>query len=284
MKLAILAPLHGSSTDKAFAQIANYSHYLNNQADYRFYFHISKQSSAGFGDQLHELAASGLYPISIAPCSRTTSVVTTLSALIELAQTLEKDGWLPDYVLWHSESDLLIKEGICSEISKYQYGVGTNCFSYAEIEWSHAPLMRLDDRLNRLLEDAFEDDLSNLRIGRTEGCFMDSKTWAFTINKLYQFFDNDFFDNVSNHWCAEEILLPSLARIANLPNLRCRDQLIYTKPTIPSTESDRDPGQDCITSADIINLRNENVFYGAKWFSPDLQNEARLFLQKTPKD
>ena len=282
MKLAILAPVHGSSTDKAFAQLANYSHYLNNQADCRFYFHISKQSTAGFRDQFHELAASGLYPISIAPSSRTTSTMTTLNALIELAQTLEQDEWLPDYVLWHSESDLLIKEGICSEISKYQYGAGTHHFSYADIEWSHAPLMRLDDRLNRLLENVFEGNSSNLRIGRIEGCFMDSKTWAFTTNKLSQFFDNDFFDNASNHWCAEEILIPSLARMANLPNLRCRSQLIYTKPTIPSADSDRNPGQDCITSADIINLRNENVFYGAKWFSPDLQNEARLFLQGKP--
>jgi hypothetical protein len=278
VKLAILAPVHGSNADRVRAQLENYALFLGNGVDCRFYLHVSRESTDGLRDELSSFSASFPFDIYIAHNSRQTSIMTCLNALVELAQVLGQDMWDPDYVLWHSESDLLVRDGVCSEICKYDFGIGIHHINYFDDKWSHAPKMRLDYRLGNLLDDTFEGSVSNLRIGRVEGCFMNSYTWSFVTSKIFKYFDNSFFDDLSNHWCAEEILLPSLARIANTQSLRYRDQLIYTKDTLPN--ANRDPGLDCISISDILKIRKEGIYFGAKWFSPDLSNETRLFLKR----
>ena len=106
---------------------------------------------------------------------------------------------------------------------------------------------------------------------------MNLSTWSFVAGKICEYFDNAYFDDTSTHWCAEEVLLPTLVRIANRTPVPFRNQLIYTKPAVP--DADRSPGSSCINIDDIIRLRMEGIYYGAKWFSPDLTNEARQFLK-----
>jgi hypothetical protein len=278
MKIAILTPIHGVSFEKSRLQLDNYVTYLGCDASIRFYYHVSKESSLELRNDLNLLKEFSSYDIRIAENSRQTSTKTCLNALLELSILVSNDSWCPDYILWHSDSDLLIRTGLSEEIKKYDFGVGIHDFSYNTVDWPHAELMRQDPRFNLFIEGCLGGKISNLRIGRTEGCFMNADIWNQIATQLQTYFDNDYFDLVSNHWCAEEILLPSLLNLVKKENTSCRRQLIYTKPAVP--DINRSPEDSKITIQDILKLRLDNCYYGAKWFSASPADDARVFLTK----
>ena len=276
MKLAILGPVHGQTFDRLQEQFANYALYLSGEDSYRFYVHVSRESTDEFRNGLANFRASHPSLLRIAEESRVTSTRSCLNALIQLSYLLNTDGWMPDYIFWHSDSDLLVRTNLTSEITRYSFGVEMCDLDYMDDCWSHSLNMRRDQRLVSLVNNILSCSFSDLRIGRTEGCFMNFSTWSFVAGKICEYFDDSYFDDTSTHWCAEEVLIPTLARIANRTPVPYRNQLIYTKPAVP--DSDRNPGSACISRYDIIRLRTEGIYYGAKWFSPDLDNEARQFL------
>jgi len=278
MKIAILAPIHGVTFDKVRFQLDNYVTYLGREASIRFYFHVSKESTPEFRYELNLLKQLPRYDIQIVEKSRQTSTKTVSNALIELSRLVYKDSWCPDFILWHTDSDLLIRTGLSEEIKKYDFGIGIGNFDYNTLDWSHAEKMRQDPRLNLFVADCLGGEMSNLRIGRTEGCFMKAPIWNQIAIQLQKYFDNDYFDVTSNHWCAEEILLPSLLNFTINESTSFRRQLIYTKPTVP--DINRSPGGDKITIQDILKLRRDNLYFGAKWFSTSSDDDARIFLVK----
>lgn len=277
MRIAILTPVHGQDAAKAIAQYTNYLKYLGDARELRFFYHVSKESSLDLSNALFCHGSVATCPILVSGSSRQTSVKTCLNALIQLACDLRESKWIPDYVLWHSDSDLMIGPGCIAEMSRYVYGVGCWPFKLEDSQWAHAANMKADPRVNALINNCLLGDLSALKIGRTEASFMAYDLWKVVVDCILEFFENDYFDNLTHHWCAEEILLPSLAAFFSGRGVPSREQLCYTKMTTPG--KDRDPGDHRIDIKDLQKLRSEKRFYAAKWFSPDLDDEARLFLQ-----
>ena len=228
MKIAILAPVHGANFEKARLQLDNYKLYLEHEASVRFYYHISRESGPDLRNDLNLLRASSSYDIQIAEKSQQTSIKTCLNALLELASLARKDSWYPDFILWHSDSDLLFRTGLSEEIKKYDFGIGIQGLEYKTSRWDHAEKMRQDPRLNLFVTDCLGGEVANLRIGRTEGCFIQADIWSQIIIQLKTYFGNAYFDLTSNHWCAEEVLLPSLLKFSKRPNTSCTQQKIHS--------------------------------------------------------
>ena len=277
MKLAILTPVHGNgSAARVIAQTRNYCAYLRPSTDVRFYLHISRASSAEFRSEIVEHATDFTCPLVVSPKSRETSLKSALGALIQLNQDLREDDWEPDYVMWHSDSDLMIKQGVEKVISRYSYGVGSSPFDLETSSWAHAEKMRVDPRLPEFLKQCCGGDKRALKLGRVECSFMEWALWTKVSECINCYFGGDYFDNPGNHWCAEEILLPSLAGIFSKQSSSSRQQLCFTKLCLPG--SDRDPGSQKITIDDVNRLRDQEYFYCAKWFSPSLDDDARMYL------
>lgn len=274
MKIAILTPIGGATFEKFRLQLDNYVTYMGREASIRFYYHVSKENTDEFRNELKLLKNSSRYDMQIAEKSRQTSNKTCLNALIELSKLVRQDSWHPDFILWHSDSDLLIKTGLSEEIKKYDFGIDINHIDYNTVKWCHAEKMRQDPRLNLFVTKCLDGKISNLCLGRTEGCFMNANIWNQIATQLEIYFDDNYFDSTSNHWCAEEVILPSLLNSIK-ERASHRKQLIYIKPS-----KSRDPSsEEKITIKDVLKLRQDHYYYGAKRFSASCDDEARIFLR-----
>lgn len=265
MKLAILAPLHLNDETKAIRQFKNYEYWLSESGITRHYFiHVSTESSLEALDNLTSFLKLAEIPHSISPRSAPTSFNTCLNAILSLDQALRRHGELFSHIYYHTDSDLLFMNGLAEEISKYNSGIGIlGRLGYEKTKWYHAERMRKDSRLNEFVTSVLKGNYDSLYIGRTEGMFAINSIWSLTNDIINSFFSDDFFDNAKNHWCAEEILFPTLFMlISGLTGSKtaCRKNLIFSKTT-GENRHDR-----IVSQEDISRLISEGEYFGAKWF------------------
>lgn len=278
LKLAILTPVHGHNGVRIIWQLQNYLKWCKG-LQIRFYIHPSLESTNQLTADVLGFATRDSVDIAWCPISTPTSFKTCLNAILSMDTMLAKDDYSPDYVYYHSDSDLLFCDGVGSEIAKYDLGVEIEEYT-AEINaaWPHASVMWVDPRFSTFLSEFLKGDKSMIRMGRTEGSFYKKRVWDQLITVVRRYFGDAFFETAKNHWCAEEILIPTIANClaANTIFPSWRQNLIFTKH--PGRQLERNSVEGKITVSDIQELRRQGVFFGAKWFSNDPEDPARRLL------
>lgn len=278
MKLAILTPIHGRVGDKVIQQVQNYQRWCQD-VTLKFYFHPSLESTNQLTADVIHFAKKYSADTLFCPLSAATSFKTCLNAMLELDELMALDNFEPDYIYWHTDSDLLIAEGLSTEIAKFDLGIDIINFPLStRAEWPHSRLMWADIRASRFVERFLDGDTNMIKIGRTEGSFFRRPVWDAIISVVRTYFQDSYFDNVEHHWCAEEILIPT---ISNHPYISDkyggrRENLVFVKR--PDQQLDRTSDDHVIEIADILELRSQGVFYAAKWFSNNLNDPARRFV------
>jgi len=267
VRIAILAAVHGNDAGKVIRQANNYIHMLRD-SELHFLFHVSMQSSARFRDQLYLYTSRPhLQRVSfyISDVSRMTSTSSVLNALITLTSFMSRLWINPDFVVWHTDSDLIVRRGIEKTFSSYDFGVGINSLNIISGDWQHLPKMRADTRSSEaFLKYGISD--SEMFFGRTECSFYNIWVWTYISSFLLQSFGDSYFDNVDNHWCAEEVILPTLCQFLRKSHgLRGRDQLCWTKK-IGEEYATRDNVDAFVKPLDIRHIRRVGWYYAAKWF------------------
>jgi hypothetical protein len=110
--------------------------------------------------------------------------------------------------------------------------------------------------------------IENINIGRQEGSFFSWDIWISTISLITTHYNElSFFYNTDLHWPVEECLLPTVINQILKTEPNCKN-LIHTKTK--NGVSDRN---DFITISDINEFKTIDGKFGAKWFSPILDQE-----------
>ena len=278
MNLAILTPVHGSSGARITLQLKNYQKWCKD-VKIKFYIHPSLETTNKLTADLLRYAAHASMDIKLCPLSVATSFRSCLNAILAMDKMLSEDSFNADYVYYHSDSDLLFSDGVSGVISEHDFGVDVIQYTSAINEaWPHAGLMWCDQRFVDFVDGFLGGDRSMIRIGRIEGSFYKKNLWDKILAVVRTYFDSPFFDDVENHWCAEEILFPTLAVHPTISSIfdRRRPNLVFVKN--PDSQLDRNAEEGKITVFDIQNLRANGAFHGAKWFSNDPADPARRLL------
>lgn len=286
MKLAILTPIHGKEPTRHLIQLANYLSFMA-EADITFYYHFSLESSPEFIERFKAGSSSLTTRCRFCPRSRQTSINSAINALIETTRMLISDNWIPDKVYYHTDSDLLFTHKAINNIQDFEIGVGADTGSVLDKnKWVHYNAMMNDSRLINFFENELKAQKSKLIVGRTEGMFASYERWEQLFTVISRYFDDSFFDSTLNHWCIEEVIVPSLLLAKADGCTNHRSQLIYTKRNPPSDiagpSKNTDPrmlAQNHITIQDIDRLRIEGRYSGAKWFSPEKEDPVYNYLK-----
>jgi hypothetical protein len=287
MKLAILTPVHGQDPSRQLLQLANYQKFMAN-TELSFYYHISLESSSAFRNGFQNGSSALGARCYFCPVSKQTSTNSGINALIETTKLLMNDNWTPDKVYWHSDSDLLFTSKAADIVDEYDVGLGVDTGSVLDKhKWDHYDSMTRDSRIHIFLSEVLEGVKEKLIVGRTEGIFASLDTWKEAALIISHYFDDTYFDNPSNHWCIEEVVLPSLINHLAGQQVRRTSQLVFTKNGATPSEASQamatgDPrllAQNQITIDDLIQLRHEGKFAGAKWFPSDMDNPVYKFLE-----
>ena len=287
MKLAILSPIHGQDPARQLLQLANYQKFMA-KAELSFYYHISRESTLEFHDGFKNGSSALNARCNFCPVSRQTSTKSAINAVIETTKLLMSDSWVPDKVYWHSDSDLLFTSKATDIIDQFDIGLGIDTGSVLDKHlWDHFDSMSNDLRIHNFFKEILGGVREKIIVGRTEGIFASLEIWQEAASIILGYFDDTQFDRYSNHWCIEEVVLPSLLNHLAGQEARRSSQLVYTKISANPSETNKiapivDPrmlSQNQINSDDLIRLRSEGRFAGAKWFPSDLRNPVYEFLE-----
>jgi hypothetical protein len=277
--ICVLTPVH-QDHGVAARQLLNYSHYMAD-AKITFIYHLSRQSTCCIKSTLEWAAKLAGRDIIFNNFQAQTSYLCCFSSILANADLIDKIGIRPDYVYLHSDSDLLIRNGVVGAISQNSYGIMLQPVDYATWQWDQAPVMRKDPRLLPFL-DSIGCGPNGLTFGRAEGSFFSWQCWQTIIQAIRQTFHKDdaYFEQTNTHWTAEEIIFPTATRhLLQKYSANSRQPLVYVKP-VP--DGKRTAPHNMITQAELEDIRSNSIYYGAKRFSPDFTDAATCEVYPSP--
>ena len=277
--ICILTPVH-QNCEVAARQFLNYSYFLRG-SKITFLYHLSRGSNPCMKTTLSCMAKLTGNKLYFSPYQAQTSYISCFSAILSCADFIKELGIKFDYIYLHSDSDLLIRDGIVEEMARYSYGIMRQDVHYATWEWDQAPMMRKDDRLAAFMH-GIGIPQSGLVFGRAEGSFFDWASWNRILDNITQFFSksDSYFENASNHWTAEEIVIPTAARhLLTSSGVSRRDQLVFAK-LIP--DGKRQEPTNMINNQELFELVERGKYYGAKRFNDDLGDLASGSIYPSP--
>jgi hypothetical protein len=268
--IAILCPIH-RNIELVALQLDNYKKYTDNRCTQ--ILHRSKEGFHNF--TLDKISKYKSFDgVRFSRYAATTSWKTCMGAFIACSDLLDRSEF--DYVYIHTDGDLLIYGDLFNYIVSNKIGYSGIYFLGHEV-WPHFKLMANDTRLLNLI-DSIGLKFSDLVFGRQEGAFFPTSLWLKIINKITEFYDDSYFDEVDLHWPLEEVLVPTLAKFYSedadhVPNV------VFTKQLLHS--GGRDNPLNCISIEDIQAHRfsqNSHNCIALKWFATNSADLARLYL------
>ena len=268
MRLALLSPIHGQSIDHIARQLENYRIFLA-PFELRHYFHVSLESSPDLQTDLTALAEREGHSIVFTNRRRPTWRPCTAYALCELIKTALADDHIPDKVLIHTDTDLLVSGEAKKRLIKSRIGCGERSFRGEKGRWKWSKKAQNDPRIQRFIAEMLDGDPSQLRMGRICGAYM---PWSVFKNfgLIYnQYFDTSYFEkNPKRHWPLTEIAIPTILRLLQGPNQRFRAPLIKV------------PKNNKVSPNSIDRLRRRGDSFGLKKISRDTDSEAFHYLMR----
>jgi len=253
-------------------QIKNYNKHSNNNCQH--IFHISKEGRDNFSpSDLRLLIEQG--NVFFSNYSNQTSWLTCIGAFIACSELI--DGQVFDYVYIHTDGDLIISGDLDKHIYGHKLGYSSIPIANAN-EWIHYAKLVQDRRFEELrssLNISFDDVV----YGRQEGSFYSTELWLKIISKISEYYDSTFFDDLAQHWPIEEAVIPTLAKFYSENSKHVRN-VVRTKEWI--TTGGRDNPVNCIDLSDLSNYisSSKGQCIAIKWFSQDINDQARLFVTK----
>ena len=268
MRLALLSPIHGQSIDHIVQQLENYRTFLA-PFELRHYFHVSLESSPDLQTNLTAFAEREGYSIVFSQRRRPTWRPCTAYALCELIKTVLTDHHIPDKVLIHTDTDLLVSSEAKKRLLKSRIGCGERSFRGEKGRWKWSKKAQNDPRIQRFITEMLDGDPSQLRMGRICGAYMPWSVFK-TFGVIYnQYFDTSYFEkNPKRHWPLTEIAIPTILRLLQGPNQRFRAPLIKV------------PNNNKVSPNSIDRLRRRGDSFGLKKISRDTDSEAFQHLMR----
>lgn len=279
MKLAILLPAHATSADKLIRQLKNYEMWLEDGKSCRHYFiHFSSETPTQVKESVLAFCEASQIQLSINSNCRITSYNSCLGALIELSQLLAKADRSFSFVYYHTDSDLLFRSGLAEYIANNRFAIGIlGRLGYHTTQWYHAEKMRKDSRVIGFVNNVLGGSYDDLYIGRVEGMFAPYHAWMMIADVLNHYFGNTYFDDPKNHWCAEEVLYPTLFKhfeqfLGDYVNLA--SNVVYVSLE-GGARSDR-----IISPSKLHSLMKSTSYFGAKWFSSASDEAVNICMKE----
>lgn len=271
MKIAIFSPVH-SRPDLIKYQIANYEKLLSTKP--MFFLHPSIESEKLFEDFSYSSEFGG----DVLLCKQrwNTTWTTIMGAYISCTHELVKSGISFDYIYIHTDGDLLFKSGLVDYILENKIGFSRSA-GIKNSGWLHCEELLRDQRFKAFL-DSNKIAEESIFYGRQEGSFFPVSIWMRIVNAIEVFFNESIFKNSCPNWPVEEVLIPTLASFFISNDINPVGNVIFTKPIIFSGGRDND--ENCLRLEDIeYLLSNENnSWFGAKWFSHNINDSARVYI------
>ena len=274
-KIFVICPVH-RRPDLIQMQLNNYN--LSTNFGCKHVLHISKEGRNNFSDEdIINLNSNGaIFSIE----NNGTSWKCTIGAMIACTKSLDVSEC--DYVYVHTDADLIVKGNLRKYI--YEKQLGYSCANISKgVKWAHYHKLINDERFSSL-RNSLGLSIDDVYFGRQEGAFYPSELWLKIINKISEFYDHNYFDDVESHWPLEEAVVPTLARYFST-EIRLSQNIVKTKEWC--FEGERDNPNNCVTVEDLMALYSDESTecVGLKWFSQDINDDARaLVFSRLVKD
>jgi len=277
--IAVICPVH-DNVEKVAAQIKNYAGIHGQNA-----IHFLHPSIEG-GEDFSQIKAQYEIECEVVICQDQwpTNYQCTVGAAISATRELMEYSGDISHVYYHSDGDLLVHGGFVDTIVSRNNGYASRTIDPQK----HKQKRELADPRFRAIREEMGLQDSDIRVGRIEGCFFEFGVWQEMLDLISKYYSKEFLEKAT-HWPLEAGIFPTLARkILDQEKSQTR-QLIRTKYVKPEKVTDhvRHMEHSHIQIDDIIRERGhnkQNLCFGLKWFSPDLNHPARQFLTKTLDD
>jgi hypothetical protein len=273
-KIGVLCPIH-RRPDLILEQLKNYANYSDNRCFH--VLHCSKDGVVNFNDDFRAIVRE-IYGV-FCDNAISTSWRCVMGAFIECTNKIKSAD--VEYVYLHTDGDLIIKGNLRDYVT-------TNRIAYSgshpeeSWNWPHYDKMLKDVRFRAIRESLGISD-SMILVGRQEGSFFPKDVWLQIVEKITEYYNNDFFEDLESHWPVEEALIPTLASFYAKGQKKVRN-IVKTKEMkfSSSTGNQRDNPENCVTVKDLQEILDDGSMscIGMKWFSQNLDDEARCFLKK----
>jgi hypothetical protein len=263
--IAISTPVH-TDIDASIRQLHNYSRFFGGNIVYLM--HLSREASHLRDD--YNKAISSFPNAILLPESRATSIYCTLGAHIAATEYLLNEYMRPDFIYFHSASDLLIKRGLARHIEITKSGIMH--YRIDESNWMWSEHLKADKSFS-----AFLDELSictqDIYFGRIEGSYMKFEFWLEAYAVIKRVYDLDsFISGNAGVWPVEESLIPTYyLNTQGIPN----SNIAVETKRLNGMESRNSPISLIELEAYLLNP----AVFGAKWFASDLRDPALLYLK-----
>lgn len=263
--IAISTPIH-KDLEISLRQLRNYTALFGE--DFLYLMHLSREANH-LRDEYNKAISDYPHAILI-PDSKATSIFCTLGAHIASTEYLLKMALYPEYIYFHSSSDLLIRKGLSAHIRQTQSGIMHYRLSDG-CQWMWLDRLRKDASLHKFLKE-LNIEMTDLCFGRIEGCYIMFDIWLEAYNALKNAYDLDeFISDSYATWPVEECAIPT--HFVSKAGGHSSSIAIATKQ-VNGVES----RNNAITLEDIHAYLQQQSIYGAKWFSQDSHDSAIQYL------
>lgn len=264
--VVISTPVH-TDVEASVRQLQNYNSLFG--GNFTNVLHLSLEASY-LREEYQEVISS--YPnVHLVPSSMPTSIYCTLGAHIAVTDYIVASGIQPEYIYFHSGTDLLVKRGLADHISRSGSGI-MHYKHNSGSSWAWRDRLEGDKSLSTCLKelDIAKDEVY---FGRIEGAYMRFEYWLqahFVLKRAYDF--DSFIHDSQRVWPAEECIVPTY--YINKHGIPKSNIAVITK-RVNGVES----RNNYVTLEDIQNFLLVPDIYGAKWFSSHPNDPAIVYLK-----
>lgn len=276
LKIGVLCPFHAPHGFRLIAdQLLNYSSFLQH-SECTFVMHPSLQTPReGLYEKL-AIFCSNKHSLIITPESVPTSQHSTIDAICSLTESISSGAASElDVIYYHTDSDFLFRTDAEKLMTAFDYAVYADPARLGQSDWMWKEKMLS----NRLINDFMarigitQDELFS---GGIECSFYPVSLWLEIIGtiKSLKLPSGLIFDAIEDHWPAEEILIPTLAKAyASKLNLTSYGKSLCFRVT-------HGFGDEFVSIKNLQELLAEDAFYAAKRISPDEKDPVRWMLSE----
>lgn len=276
-KIAALCPIHRNE-DLIIEQLKNYDKFSGGELHHILHPSIESKSILST-DFLAKLERE--HPVSYARNQAKTRWNCVLFAYLQCTRSLDFQS--TKYVYIHTDGDLIVKGDLYNYINRNE--VGYSCFPLkASSKWRYYEKMLADPNFSKL-RNYMNLSENDIYFGRQEGSFFPVELWSQISEITLKFFTDDFVEDKKKIWPIEEVIIPTLAMSLTKrpPNV---SNVVSTKKRSANITAGnpRDNPDNWITIEDVKKAIQDKTSdcIGLKWFSQNMEDDARIFLKSSP--